>query len=225
MKINKYSVAYFLLAIAPVVAALLVYRYIPETVTIAEGLSFSTERYRVFILPVVNFVFAIIIFFLFTNMDMRLRERVSEQNEPPDTSNFFQKLKIYLISFFDVMCFCSIYGFYALDWGGTATAILMCRGAAIMIGIGGLLMGRKLPTCTKRSILCLRWSYTIKSDNVWYHTHKAGAILFYIAGIFSIFCAILITSVHSIIICALAFAFIIFILYCYSKKLYFDEFK
>lgn len=225
MKIDKYIVIYFSLAVLPLIISLAVYGLIPDTIAIAEGISFRTGREKVFILPVMNLIFGGLIYFLFGKMDKALRDRVSDDIAPPDTSDFLGYFRIYIISFFDILCFCSIYGFYALDWGGTATAVLMCRGASIMLGIGGLLVARQLPGCNKQSILSLRWSYTEKSDNVWYLTHKLGSLLFYFAGIFSIICALFISSAHSIFISALAYGFILFFLYQYSKKLYFDEFK
>lgn len=225
MKIDRHLLLYAVLAALPFAVALVVYGLIPEVVSIATGINVGTGRARIFILPAINLVFGCLIHFLFTRMDLIMRKKMAERGTPPDTSDFFNKFKIYLISFFDVMCFCSIYGFYALDWGGTATAALMCRGAAVMLGVGGLLVARRLPVCTKRSILSLRWSYTEKSDSVWYATHKIGGRLFYIAAIFSIACALLISSVHSVFLSALAYGVILFALYQYSKKLYFDEFR
>lgn len=225
MKIDKYAAIYFSLAVLPLIVALAVYGLIPEAVTIVMGVSFSTGKERIFILPVMNLIFGGLIYYLFGKMDKALRSRVSDDIVPPDTYDFFGYFRIYIISFFDMLCLCSIYGFYALDWGGTATAELMCRGASIMLGIGGLLVARQLPSCNKRSILSLRWSYTEKSENVWYLTHKLGGLLFCFAGVFSIICALLIGSAHSIFISALAYGLILFFLYQYSKKIYFDEFK
>lgn len=223
MKADRYTVIYFSLAVLPLIIALAVYGFIPDTITIAEDISVSTGREKVFILPIMNLLFGGLIFFLFGKMDKSLRDRGSNNTAPPDTSGFFGFFRIYIISFFDVLCFCSIYGFYALDWGGTAT--LMCRGASVMLGTGGLLFARLLPGCSKQSILSLRWSYTEKSDNVWCLTHKLGSLLFYFAGVFSIICALFISSVHSIFISALSYGLILFFLYQYSKKIYFDEFK
>lgn len=225
MKADRYTVIYFILAILPLIAAVVTYGFVPETITVTDEITIATGRARIFILPIANLIVGGVLFFLFTKLEQARQKQDEETAQPPDMSNVFNGMKIYIILFFDVFCFCSIYGFYALDWGGTATAALMCRGAAAMLGVGGILIARMLPGGTKQSLIALRWAYTVKSDNVWYLTHKLGTKLFYFVGAFSILCAFIYSSYQAIIICALCYALVLLALYYYSRKLYFDEFR
>lgn len=225
MKADRYTVIYFILTILPIIVAVVVYGLVPESVTVADEISISTGRARIFILPIANLVIGGVFFFLFIKLDELRRKAAEQVGRPPDMSNVLNGMKIYVIAFFDVMCLFSIYGFYALDWGGTATAAFMCKGVVLMLGVGGILVARILPGATKHSLIALRWGYTLKSGNVWYLTHKLGTKLFYFAGIFSILCAFIYSSYQVILICLLCYALILLVLYHYSKRLYFNEFR
>jgi len=225
MKADRYTVIYFILTILPIIVAVVVYGLVPESITVVDEISISTGRVRIFILPIANLVIGGVFFFLFIKLDGLRQKAAEEAGRPPDMSNVLNIMKIYIILFFDVMCLFSIYGFYALDWGGTATAAFMCRSVALMLGVGGILVARILPGANKHSLIALRWGYTLKSDNVWYLTHKLGTKLFYFAGIFSILCAFIYSSYQVILICALCYALIILVLYHYSKRLYYGEFR
>lgn len=225
MKIERFTLVYIFLTILPALAAMLVYGQVPESVEVIERITVSTGRIRIFILPVTNLVIGGLFFVLLTNIERAQIAKARQTGNFRDMSRDFMGMKLYLIVLFDVICFCSIYGFYALDWGGNATTALMYRGGAAMLGIGGILAGFQFRTSTMQSVIALRWKYTCRSENVWFHTHKLAARLFYFAGIFSIACAFFYNSYQALIICLLSYVLVMSVLYYYCRRLYFDEFR
>jgi len=225
MKQKKWDAAYWILAVLPLAAALPIYFLIPATVQLSPEIHVPSGRAGIFVLPSLNLAFAFLFHFLLKGLEASFRRKVSETGPPPDTSRFFSLLRLYMIAFFDVMCFAGFYGYYILDPGGPEAIDLMCRAAAAMLGAGLILSARYLPGCTKRSVLALRWSYTEKNDQVWRLTHRLASRLFFATGALVILCAIAASGLRAIILAGLSCVLLFLTLYTYSRKLYEDSFK
>ena len=225
MRKKRPVIIYWILAILPLPVALVLYGLTPGTIKLAEDITIGTNRWQMLIAPAANIVLGGLFFWLIEKLNSSFRRQMEIQVMLPDTEKFLGWFRVYVIAFLDVLCLCSIYGYYSLDFNGSATAVLMCRGSAVMLGVGGLAAGRFLPRCTKRSILALRWSYTEKSDEAWYLVHKYGARLFFLAGAFSILCAAAVASVQALLLSVLAFVLVFIFLYLYSRRIYLGGFR
>jgi len=219
------GILYWILAILPLPVALILYLLTPGAYNLGGDITVSTSRWQMLIAPVANIVLGGLFYGLTNLLSSSFRKRMEAQILPPDADAFLGWFRVYIIAFLDVLCFCSIYGYYSLDFSGSATTVLMCRAAAAMLGVGGIAAGRILPRCTKRSILALRWSYTEKSDEAWYQVHKHGARLFFLAGAFSVLCAAAMVSIQALILSFLAFVLVLVFLYLYSRYIYFNSFR
>lgn len=219
------AILYWILAIVPLPVALVLYALTPGSIKLTGDITVSTKSWQMLIAPVANIVLGGLFYWLTDRLNTSFRKQMEVQEMPPNTETFLGWFRVYIIAFLDVLSLCSLYGYYSLDFSGSATAVLMCRGAAAMIGVGGIVAGRFLPRCTKRSILALRWSFTEKSEEAWYLVHKYGAILFFLAGAFSILCAAAAASVQALILAVLAFALVFVFLYFYSRAIYYGGFR
>ncbi|MCL2828991.1 MAG: SdpI family protein [Oscillospiraceae bacterium] len=208
----------------PLAAALFVYQSLPDTIQITPTISVSSGRAGVWMLPVVNVLFAGVIYGMMQKLTRALEQKTEFQSAwPLDTLRVLPAIRVFAMSFLTAVCLSVVYGYYVMDTG-EVTADLIGRAVALVPGVGTALFAMQLPKATKGNFLALRWYYTERSQQVWLKTHKLGTVLLYAAGGIMVFLAFFASGLQAAISAMSALFLAAITLYVYAKRLYEDEF-
>ncbi|MCL2589236.1 MAG: SdpI family protein, partial [Oscillospiraceae bacterium] len=215
---------YCLLAALPLVAAFWVYQGLSPWFEVTPGVFVPSGRGGVWLLPAVNVCLAAALYILTHKMGKAAAEKAKREGFETDILQLLPGIRLFLMAFLSATCLSAVYGYYALD-AGQLTGELIGRVSAFIPGIGVSLFALRLPRATKKNVLALRFSYTLRSTQVWPKVHKLGAWTLYIAGAIMVGTAFLLSGLQAVMAAAFALGAVLFALYLYAKHLYEDEFR
>jgi len=206
-------------------AAFWVFSTLPEVIYVSHTVAVPSGRAGVWVLPGVNVLLAIVLYFLMGRMAEKAHAKAVDQGRPTDIVQVLPRIRVFLMAWLTGICGAVVYGYYVMDMGGI-TAALIGRVTAFVPGVGVLLFAMGLKRATKHSTLALRWGYTVKSPQVFQKVHKLGTPVLYVTGTYMIVMSFPVRGgLGAVLTAGLALGSALFVLYLYAKHLYDDEFR
>ncbi|MCL2569307.1 MAG: SdpI family protein [Oscillospiraceae bacterium] len=215
---------YCFLAVAPLAAAFWTFLNLPPTVYITPTMALAIDRVGMWILPVLNALFAVILHPLTDRMAKSAEAKALDRGRATDIAAVAPWIRVFLLALLSGICLTVVYGHATLAQAPLTTA-LIGRVIALVSGLGTAVVATQLADASEKNTFALRWSYTERSQNVWLRTHKLGATVLHITGAIMTGTGFLLGGLEAVIAVVFALAFALFGLYLYAKRLYEDEFR
>lgn len=180
IKKNKLSVIIAsLLTVAPIFAGLILWGKLPERMPTHWGINgeadgFSSKPFAVFALPLIMLALLWVCLF-FTAKD------VKNKNQNPKIQNAVIWIVPILSCVVSAVTYCTALGFNI-----NVTSILF-----FALGVMAIVLGNYMPKCTPNRTIGVRVTWTLKSEENWYRTHRFAGIVWFFAGILLLICGFL----------------------------------
>ena len=215
---------YGLLAALPLGAAFRVYLHLSPWIAITPGIYVPSGRNGIWVLPIVNLLFAIALYHLTAKLGKVRADRAKAAGRETDILQVLPGTRVCLLAFLSGICLAVVYGYHILDTG-QMTMALIGRIVAFVSGAYTALFALRLPRATRKNMLALRFRFTEKSDQVWLRVHKLGARLLYVTGAVMMGTAFLLSGLQAAFSAIVALCSALLTLCLYARKLYEDEFR
>jgi len=213
-----------MIAAAPLGAASWVFTNLPTVIQVAPDIFVPSGRAGVWGLPLLNALFAVILYLLTGKMASAAEAKAKEADQETDLREVLPGIRVFVMAFLSGICLAVVYGYYVVDVSGI-TVGLIGRVFALVPGVGTAVFAMRLPRVTQKNILALRWVYTERSPQVWLAVHKLGAPVLYITGACMVGTGFLLDGPWAAVTAGFALFSALFGLYLYARRLYEDEFR
>ncbi|MDR0936753.1 MAG: SdpI family protein [Oscillospiraceae bacterium] len=207
----------WLLACAPLIITAIVLPVLPDSVPAHYGFSGEVDRYgskyEMLILPIITFLYQIFWIFM-EKIGAKDREK-GEQNA---------KILFWCnIASTGVLLILTIW-FLSLSYSGAESisgSFDFAKILAIAVSLGWITLGNILPKCKQNALVGIRTKWTLKSETVWYKTHKIGGIITTIFGVISaLLCLTLLRGTTAVWVTIGGFVAVAVFLVIYSYVIY-----
>lgn len=215
MKIKFSDWIYWVLAFLPFVATSVVFSVLPNTIPVHFDSAGKVNRYgsrlELFIIPLIILAVAILFWIFFRTI-----------NKSTDFKNdkIIRASKFIVIITFNIICFAILLITY--NFVNAKASPDLFRIVAILISLGDIIMANYLPKCKRNGLTGIRTTWTLKSDEVWYKTHRFGGWLIAIGGVLCIVVSLILKRIACLMtVCVVEIVMlIIVVIYSYqiSKK-------
>lgn len=175
---QRYNVWYWILTALPVVAALVVFPFFPDSIPAHYNLRGEVDRWgsrgELLIVPVVYSLMAV----LFYQVLRLVQKKGNKQNEKA-----VMVCGLAMLLLLNVINGVIIYQAYQ---GASGNASLpevdTVRVISIVISLLFLALGNLLPKCKQNEVIGIRTKWTLESEEVWYRTHRLGGKVMVASG-------------------------------------------
>jgi len=215
---------YWLLAAAPLAAAFWVLLNLPPTIYITPTMALAIDRSGMWVLPILNTLFAAILYPLTERMAKSAETKALEAGRATDIATVAPWIRVFLVALLSGICLAVLYG-YSILAPASLTTSLIGRVVALVSGLATAVVATQLADATEKNTFALRWTYTERSQNVWLRTHKLGATVLHITGAIMLGTGFFMGGLEAVLATAFALIAALLGLYLYAKRLYEDEFR
>lgn len=179
-KTTRIQIFISILSLLPLILVLAVYSKLPDKVPMQWGLD-GTIRYddksKLFMLSFLSIIFAVM-FPLLPKIDPK------KKNYDKFGSSY-QIFQIFMMIFiFFIICICVIEAF---NPNTLNVSMLICAFVGILFAV----IGNMMPRFRSNWFCGIRTPWTMSSDENWTKTHRLGGRMFFIAGIITLFSALI----------------------------------
>lgn len=219
IKIKK--VMLWIVACLPLLATILMLAYLPDKIPAHYNFAGEVDRYgskfELLILPILTIVFV-------ATMEIIIGILGKKKSSILQNSTVYFIVEITLAVVFGTLSVIFLYLAFANVTSIDDTKIDIFKIMAVAMSVCWILLGNFLPKCKQNALIGIRTSWTLKSQVVWYKTHRMCGLLLVIVGLIStILCATVLNGYVALLVSLGSLIAIMIPIIIYSYVIYKNE--
>lgn len=224
-------VVMWIISLVPLIGTLVTLRFLPDTIPVHYDFSGNINRwgskYEALVFPVL----IIVMILVWTIAILRYKKKISNADDEKESASARTNAKVLgiigiaMTVIFTVMHAFLLYGSYKGAVSGITRQITgVSKIVFILLGLVLIVLGNFMTKTRNNRFVGFRIKWSKYNDNTWRKTNRFGAFATIIAGIVTVFSAVLLNSILAMTIIAISVIVLsVIVTAIYSHKVYVQE--